>query len=60
MTTATQDHVRALQDALEKIDDRIEVLLDTPDAGISYDAGKDLREIQGWIGEALYATGGVS
>jgi hypothetical protein len=60
MTTETQDHVRALRDMLDEIDVRIEVLLDSPYAAITYDTGKDLQAVQALIAEVLRATGGAT
>lgn len=60
MTTETQDELTTLLEALDEIDVRIEVLLDSPYAAITYDTGKDLREIQALIAGVLRATGGAA
>lgn len=60
MTTATQDHISALRDTLDEINVRIEILLDSPWAGISRDTGKDLEEIQVLINHALIDTAGAA
>ena len=38
--------VPAMRKALQDVDDRIQALLDSEDAGISRDAAKDLQELQ--------------
>jgi hypothetical protein len=60
MTTETQDELTTLRAALDEIDMRIDVLLDSPYAAITYDTGKDLQEIQALIAAVLRATGGAA
>lgn len=60
MTTETQDELTALRKAIDEIDVRIEVLLDSPYAAITYDTGKDLQEIQALIAGVLRAKGGAA
>lgn len=60
MTTETQDELTTLRKALDEIDVRIEVLLDSPYAAITYDTGKDLQEIQMLIAKVLRARGGAA
>lgn len=60
MTTETQDKLTTLREALDEIDVRIQVLLDSPYAAITYDTGKDLQEIQALIAAVLRARGGAA
>jgi hypothetical protein len=60
MTTETQDELTTLREALDEIDVRIGVLLDSPYAAITYDTGKDLQEIQVLIAKVLRARGGAA